>query len=259
MLTQVLTESNKENIESFVVSKKRGRQKKGDFLSQPKPSRKKTESKRNPRTTKFLSQPQLPPSPPGSGLDYTKFQKKMESLPTELEVQQIQRKTEIEHFKKVCLNYNAGLKTINQELGIESPKVSSEFLLNQSPTVAIKPEVAISPKSRFRDTDYNMPILSPPPPSVAPSFRLKMQDVGEVATSDQFILEVDDLQELGLFLKVGFEKILKAVISLRNNEKLIEEEEDDDDEVIPSSQSPSSRRDFWRQRILQRTQGFIGK
>lgn len=117
----------------------------------------------------------------------------MESFPTELEIQQ---KTEIENFKL--------------DLGIDNTRVSEDS-----------------------DSDYNMQILSPTPLSDASSIQLKnvlkMEVVDEVVHQDKFILRIRDLQELALYLQVDFNKLLMAVIRLKNKEKL---QVDDDDEDI---------------------------
>lgn len=195
----------------------------------------------------------------------------MESLPTELELLQIQKKREIEHFRQVWLNHNAGLSQINQELGIENPKGGGAFEFNQFPTDKIKQEMPTSPRvndhysadifesSEIHQPDYTynyLPLLSPPPPSVAPSVKRHIADIEEMIVTDQFVFGIDDLEALAFYLKVDFDKLLKAATVLRNNGTLQYEEEYE--EVIPCSQSPTERGDFWKRRISQ-TQTFIGK
>lgn len=230
----MFSEFNKENV----PPKKRGRPRK-DSLTQPKPR-----NNRKPLTSKFRSQPQLPASPPDTGLDYDQFAKKIASLPTELEVLQIKNKREIERFRTVWINHNAGLSEINQELGIEVPNPCPDF-------GRIATESHYSPDIFGSSTEFShlshMPIISPPPPSVPGSVKQHISNIEETIITDQFVFGIEDLEALALHLKVDFEKLLNAATILRNNGTL----ESDDDEVIPSSQSPRKRGDFWKERISQ--------
>ncbi|KAL5291321.1 hypothetical protein ACFFRR_010616 [Megaselia abdita] len=244
--------TNKENL-----SQKCKAPKKKKAVSQPNP-RKKPE--RKPRTNKFLSQPLMPKgssSSNSSDLDYTNFEKTMKSLPTELEALQIQRKSEIEHFRKVWLNHNAGLRAINQELGIENPPEDPEFKFNCIETKEIKPDHRSM--DIFEDSNdlYGFPLLSPPPPSVEPTVKAQFQNMEEIMISDEFVFGIFDLQMLASYLKVDFDKLLKAATILRNNER-IEDYIDSEDEVIPASQSPRERNSFWKWRTSQ-TQRLSGK
>lgn len=203
----------------------------------------------------------MPPSPSGKSLDYTQFQKKMASLPTEIEVLQIQNKKEIEQFKKVWMNQTAGLSKINQELGIEIPTPDVEFYFHQGPNKIESQKhysqdiFWSSPEFIHPNNNYIMPLFSPPPPSITASVKQHVADIEDTINTDDFVFGIDDLKALAFYLKVDYNKLLNAAMILRNNGTL---ENDDDDEVIPCSQSPKKSSDFWKERMSQ-TQSFIGK
>lgn len=240
-----MSEFNKEN-NPIRAPKKRGRPKK-ESSTQPK-TRKKAEVKGKSNAKKFLSQPS-PPHCVITSQDYTQFQKKMASLPTELETLKIQNKNEIENFKKLWINYSTGLNQINQENGIENLKIDAEYEFDQM--------ISKTPKNYYsQDIFLNISQLSPPPPSVSASVKQHISKIEEAIVSDQFIFGIDDLEALSLHLNVDFNKMLYAATILRNNGTI--KSEDDVDDVIPCSQSPRKRRDFWEMRITQ-TQRRFGK